>query len=336
MSAAPTDMELTPMTRYGAILSALCFALGFALLALAPAHAATLKPRVSVSGPFVTLGDLVEGAGAAAATPVFQSPDPGTEGSVRAVQIVAIAADHGIMEIDYRGIDEVAIARTARIVTADEIRARIAERIAERLDIDAERVDVRFDRPLQALHVEDELAAPAAVATFDYRAGSGRFTATVTVPGSRVLGPGVVVSGVSQRLVPVVTATGRIERGAVIARSDLRIELVTAQQAGGNTFAEIADIAGKAARRNLQPGSAIAAGDLTEPTLVSRNDQVTIVYRKGSMVLTARGRAVSGGARGDVIRVVNEYTRRMIDAEITASGTVEIAASSTLAALEGQ
>ena len=61
-----------------------------------------------------------------------------------------------------------------------------------------------------------------------------------------------------------------------------------------------------------------------KPDLVQRNDTVTLVYEVPGVVLTIRGKAVEGGAEGDVINVLNEQSKRTLQGVIIGPGRVAI------------
>ena len=317
-----------------AMIAAMLGAIAVMLLMTAfPAGAAALNPRVTVSGPFVTLGDLVNGAGDAAATPVFRSPDPGTVGEVDARIVADLASRNGVTNVQSLGLDRVIVGRSSRIVSAEEIRTGIAARLAAEMPgMTADRLALHFDEPLRDIHVEEENAAPLTLAASDLHREARRFSTVVTIPGSRVLAAGKRISGTVTVLVPVVTMGRRIERGATIAASDLNVIMVPRNDIRAATFAEIADVAGKAAKRSLPEGAVLAENDLAEPLLVTRNRPVTIIYRRGALTLTARGKALSDAPKGTVIRVLNDYTRRIVEAEVIADGTVELLTAPTTVA----
>ena len=79
---------------------------------------------------------------------------------------------------------------------------------------------------------------------------------------------------------------------------------------------------GFAARGNLQPGRPFRAADLMKPDLVQRNETVTLVYEVPGIVLTIRGKAIDGGAEGDVISVLNEQSKRTVQGTIVGPGRV--------------
>ncbi|MGE0230626.1 MAG: flagellar basal body P-ring formation chaperone FlgA [Flavobacteriaceae bacterium] len=303
------------------------------LMTAFPAGAATLKPRVTVSGPFVTLGDLVDGAGDAATTPVFRSPDPGTVGEVDARIVADLASGNGIENVQSLGLDRIVVGRSSRVVTAEEVRATLAAQLAARMPgTDADRLSLRFDEPLADLHVEEENAAALRLAAVDLHREASRFSAVLTIPGSRVLAAGRRVSGTVTVMVPVVTMGRRVERGATIAAADLNVILVPGNETRAEGFAALADVVGKAARRSLPEGAMPSRSDLSEPLLVTRNSPVTIVYRRGALTLTARGKALADAPKGTVIRVLNDYTHRIVEAEVTAGSTVQLLTAPTTVA----
>ena len=65
-----------------------------------------------------------------------------------------------------------------------------------------------------------------------------------------------------------------------------------------------------------------------KPELVQRNETVTLVYEVPGIVLTVRGKAVDGGAEGDVINVLNEQTKRTVQGVVVGPGRVIISTGS--------
>ncbi len=61
-----------------------------------------------------------------------------------------------------------------------------------------------------------------------------------------------------------------------------------------------------------------------KPELVQRNETVTLVYQVPGITLTVRGKAVEGGAEGDVIAVLNEQSKRTVQGVVAGPGRVII------------
>ena len=78
--------------------------------------------------------------------------------------------------------------------------------------------------------------------------------------------------------------------------------------------------------RDLSAGATVRPGDLVAPRLVRRGEPVTVALRAGNLVITAAGRALSSGGRGEPVRVVVPATNRTLDGIVEGSGAVRIRA----------
>ena len=72
----------------------------------------------------------------------------------------------------------------------------------------------------------------------------------------------------------------------------------------------------------LQAGRPLRTADLMKPDLVQRNETVTLVYEVPGIMLTMRGKAIEGGAEGDVISVLNEQSKRTVQGTVIGPGRV--------------
>lgn len=115
-----------------------------------------------------------------------------------------------------------------------------------------------------------------------------------------------------------------VSKGDRLEAGDFTIEDRTAAAARGALGIE--DAAGMEATRNLSPGTIVRRTDVMTPQLVRRGEPVTIKLMSGPLVITAAGRALSGGAKGDLVRVVTNSTSRTLDGTVDGSGIVRIAA----------
>ncbi len=125
---------------------------------------------------------------------------------------------------------------------------------------------------------------------------------------------------------PVLTPVlGRIvERGEILSEGDFAVEDRTAAQARGAL--QPAAAAGREAVRRLSAGAVVRASDVAVPRMVRRGEPVTIKVRSGGLTITASGRALADGRRGDTVRVVASSTNRTLDALVEGSGTVRVSA----------
>jgi flagellar basal body P-ring formation protein FlgA len=62
----------------------------------------------------------------------------------------------------------------------------------------------------------------------------------------------------------------------------------------------------------MPAGAVLRNSDVRPPTLVVRNRPVRIDYAKGPLLISAPGRALSNGANGETVRVMNLSSRSII------------------------
>lgn len=78
------------------------------------------------------------------------------------------------------------------------------------------------------------------------------------------------------------------------------------------------------ARRRLPEGVPVRARDTVLRPVVARNSIVTLVWENGGIALTAQGKAMSDGASGARIRVLNTDSRKTLEAVVIDSQTVSV------------
>jgi flagella basal body P-ring formation protein FlgA len=182
-----------------------------------------LKPSVTVTSDLVRLGDLVEGTGAASATPVFRAPDIGTTGTVEAARVLAAARNAGLPSIETVGLAFVTVTRASRAVAPQEIEEalRLALVRANKIDTEAE-ITVSFDRALRTAHVEPDNASPVRILELSWNEVSGRFDAVAGIDGSAVLAQAPLrLSGTATETIEIPVFTRAMSRGEVIRASDI-------------------------------------------------------------------------------------------------------------------
>jgi flagella basal body P-ring formation protein FlgA len=129
---------------------------------------------------------------------------------------------------------------------------------------------------------------------------------------------------------PAAAASGTVmaetvERGAIITAADLASGDIPADV---RTALAATDIIGKQATRRLDAGRFVRAIDVRVPAMVERGSAVTLVVAQPGLEITAPGRALQPGGRGEVIRVEALATHVMIDGEVIAPGRVRVIAGS--------
>jgi flagellar basal body P-ring formation protein FlgA len=294
-----------------------------------PAAGPALRREVIVTGELVRIGDLVENAGAVAEVAIFRAPDLGQTGGVSARRIAEAVRAHHIIGLDTRGIDQVAVTRASRAVTAKDIEARLLRALTVQHGLaDAKDLGIAFDHEVRTLYVEPDATADLTIARLNYDPRSRRFDAALELPGAAAARRAPLrLTGMLTETFEAVVPVRALAQGEALKASDLAIERRPKGELTSATVTAVTQAVGLAAKRALPAGKVIRQTDLIKPELVSRNESVTIVFEAPGILLTVRGKALEAGAQGDLINVLNVQSKRTVQATVVGPGRVAVNAT---------
>jgi flagella basal body P-ring formation protein FlgA len=81
---------------------------------------------------------------------------------------------------------------------------------------------------------------------------------------------------------------------------------------------------GAHALRPLSPGEVIRKSDIRLPYLVKQGHLVRIYARRGKMVITAIGKALDAGRKGEIVRVINIDSNKPVQGRVIEQSSVEV------------
>ena len=115
-----------------------------------------------------------------------------------------------------------------------------------------------------------------------------------------------------------IVAARTLRVGTVLTEADIRL-------AGDGPDANLPQgVIGKEIRRAVYAGRSISLSDLGPPTLIRRNDVITMIYRSGRLGLRTQGRSMGSGGLGEVIEILNLDTRLKVRGTIIGPEQVEV------------
>ena len=302
------------------------FAAALLACAATAADATTLKPAATIDADLVRLGDLFDDAGPLADSVVARAPTPGRRYVLDSEWLSETARAHGLGWRATTRFDRIEVERAGR--TIDRGALVDALRDAFRQAGDLRNLAIEFAGRTPELSISP-LAPPAIeVQSLSVDQPSGRFSALLVVGGGHPTALRIAVAGraVGTREVPVLRR--QIQAGEIIRHDDVELATLREDALRNDAVMDPARLVGMSARRALRPGETLRDGDVRAPILVARNANVNVVLRSGSMTLSALGRAVEEGARGDTIRVINVQTRRTVEAQVIGPDTVLVLTAS--------
>ncbi|MEK6710461.1 MAG: flagellar basal body P-ring formation chaperone FlgA [Nitrospinota bacterium] len=84
------------------------------------------------------------------------------------------------------------------------------------------------------------------------------------------------------------------------------------------------DLEGARLLRPLAPGDVVRRPDVEVPHLVLQGHLVRILARRGALVITAVGKALDSGRKGESIRVINIDSNRLLQGRVVERSAVEV------------
>ncbi len=286
----------------------------------------SLRETVTVDDTAIRLGHLFAGLDPAKADAVVgQAPKPGGRLVVDARSLTRVARAHRIGWSARSAYDQVIVERASKTIAGAEIAAAIASDLrGSALSGDRGSIEVLLDNRALAValptHVHDQVAVLAA----DFDRAAMRVAATVAIAAGTAHEVRLNVTGRVTRKIEVPVLVQQLRPGSVISAGDVAWMELREDRLNRDHARDIEALIGQEPRRVIRPDQPISLRDLREPLMVKRGAQVAMVLETGTMTLTAKGRALEDGAIGDVIRVANDTSSRIVAAEVTDAGVVSV------------
>ncbi len=209
----------------------------------------------------------------------------------------------------------------ARLQPHDDIRETVRAFLLERAQRPGAEIEIEIGRLDPRLRL-----GRCARALEAYLPPSGRTLGRVTI-GVRCDGDSpwsLYVPAQVQAFAPVVVAARQLERGSTLGRGDLRLERRDLGRLHRGYFLDPARVVGKSADQVVRRGRTLDPGMLSAATTIRRGEQVNIVASLGGIEARMRGKALSPGAVGELIRVENLSSGKELQARIVSAGTVAV------------
>lgn len=122
--------------------------------------------------------------------------------------------------------------------------------------------------------------------------------------------------------VQAVHATGNIERGTTLHSGLLERRELELGKGLRSFYSEVQQLQGQEAKRRIRANQVVSASLVKNARLVLRGEQLKIVANHQGIAASTLGEAMQDGARGELIRVRNLSSDKLIDAMVMEAGVV--------------
>ena len=132
------------------------------------------------------------------------------------------------------------------------------------------------------------------------------------------------VSAKIRKYADIYIASRFLARGIELNEDDFVLEKRDISNQSFGYITDINEIKGKILRRPLRHNSIIPPNALTKAMLVKRGDNVTILAQNTAVKVHMKGKALKNGAKGEIIRVRNLSSKRVIEGKVLSEGVVGV------------
>jgi flagellar basal body P-ring formation protein FlgA len=306
------------------------FLLSFSPAVLA-ANLVTHNEQVRVDRGTIRLGDVFSGLAVADDVEIAIAPAAGK----------AVTYDYSVLSklsqrynLNWQASslnDKSVITRAAQRISTEMIRAAIIEQLKSQ-GISGE-IDVVLDQRGLELNLPTDAKPDFTLHDFHVDKGSMRFTAQLLAAIDTPAFQQVAVTGRATAVVDVPVLNKPLAAGTVIGAADLDWIKLPLDRA--NDYLRTAEsVVGRELKRQMSEQAALKLQDVLPPRIVLRGSLVTMQVVMPGMTLTAQGHALQDGALGDIIRITNTQSNRVVEAKVMGSGAAEIIVTAQLASLQ--
>ncbi|HAS1786305.1 TPA: flagellar basal body P-ring formation protein FlgA [Enterobacter cloacae] len=143
----------------------------------------------------------------------------------------------------------------------------------------------------------------------------------------RCAGPGgwdIPVTVKPDIYLPAIVASATLERGHVITPDSIAIKKLNVSNMRGEYLTQPDDIIGMTVRRRIRDRQAITLQQLEAPLLVERGQRVLMIAGQNGVEARTMGEAMKKGRKGEIIKVKNETSGRIVSAIVADVGVVNM------------
>lgn len=291
-----------------------------------------MHPTATVTGPMVQLKDIADVIAQDDAlktkllhTEIVRSPTTGQIRWVMRTQVARQLQMHGLQPHQWLLSSDgpTKVMQQSRTLKADKIRAAVKRHIQQGAPWASEQMKIRairFNRDLQIPHGKVVLSVHtpkhsdwlgAVLFNVDVQV-NGRLIQRISVPANIEVWSDVVVTA---------KPLGKYQRinsqGIKVVRMDLA-------RVPANAVLVAEQIIGQRVKRNIAVNTVLRSDQIEMPPLIKRGDRVQAIATSAALKISVQAVVKESGAKGDMVRVLNLRSKKVIHAKVLDAQTVSV------------
>lgn len=281
-----------------------------------------LKQNSIVHGNTITLGDVFYNLPEGGDKILGAAPLPGHDMVLDARTLMRIAIALDLPWRPSSSADHLVLSRAGTVVDRNSIEDALHRALKDEGITDHYKLS--FPDESAEIILPADSGKTVEVSAFKADPARGVFEATLVAPSKDHPLKTLRINGTLQRttLIPVLKET--LRNGTVIGQRDLDFIEMSERALNPDVVLNEEALIGMTPRRMVFSGQPVKINEIEAPRLIQRGEIVTMLFKEGGLSLSAKGKALEHGSKGDSIRVVNTSSNRTIQAVVTASGEVTV------------
>ena len=240
-------------------------------------------------------------------------------------EIAESIRDAGIGDVKITGASEIKLRKSVRVLSQDEMVSAVRSFLKTRLisrkgDVEIKLISVPLGKVL--LPRGGDIRLDVMVPANTRFVGRTPLILRVVRGASEIRRIWVTAEIAVYSQVPV--ARRPIRAQELLQKADFEIRRRDMASLPVDVVMNIENIIGAVAVRSLSPGDIARKSDVRLPFLVKRGHLVRVRARRGKLLISAIGKSLDAGRRGDVVRVINIDSNKPIQARVIENSSVEV------------
>lgn len=294
----------------------------WAFLFAPQAQAMGLKENVILDDSFIKLGDIFYDLPRDHQKILGAAPRPGSEIVLNARTLMRVAIALDLPWRPTSSNDYVVLRRSATLIDHKMIEKGLINAVREK-GFNG-KFTVNFDRSAAEMILPESYGTEFEIVTIDIDFKTDRFTAHIAAPSKDNPIHTNIIKAKIERLVSVPVLREASRNGRILNKHDIEFIDIPEHEVNHDVVLDAQELLGMTPRRMLMASKPITSKEIEAPMIVRRGEIVTMIFENGPLFLTAQGRALQNGAKGEIIRVSSDNSSRTIQAQISDTREVRV------------
>lgn len=282
----------------------------------------SLKEQVVVSSDKVTLGDLFHGIPAEKENVVATyAPAIGKEVTLTSDWLAKVAKNNGLSWLPADSKVQCIVKTSAHEIDEAEISDQLKTALIEKgLPEQAEVILMNNNLPV-LVRTDDVYTIHFSNIVVNPKGKNFRVKMIVETEDSTKTAS---LTGKFNTFVNVLSAKNDLSIGSVLSEQDFKIKKINQTQFRKSFITDFDKLVGKEIKRPVQAGQIIDETDIKTHIVMSKGKLITLIYKKGSVSLSAQGKTLESGGINETIRVSNTQSKSTVQATIISDDTAVV------------